>query len=224
MAPAAEDLVRRGFAVWNLEYRRLGAPTGGWPGTFDDVIAGIERLARLVADGVDLDLDRVVVTGHSAGGHLALWAAARHRLKNGSQGGCAIRIAAVVGQAPLADLVRADELGLGGGAVGELLGGTPSQHAERYRSASPLALLPLKVRQLLMHGVSDDVVPIEISRRYAQAARAAGDSVELLELPDAGHMDFLDPTSSAHAALCDRLELLSVAGHVSRATPGVGRP
>lgn len=198
MIAIAEDLVRRGFAVWNLEYRRLGAPTGGWPGTFDDVIAGMDRLARFSAEGIDLDLDRVVVSGHSAGGHLALWTAARRRREK--PGG--IRIRAVVGQAPLADLVRAHELGVGGTAVRELLGGTPAEHPERFRSASPQALLPLGVPQLVIHGTSDDIVPVEISRRYAQAARAAGDEVELVELPDAGHMDFLDPASSAHRALC----------------------
>ena len=202
MTAVAEDLVGRGFAVWNLEYRRLGVPTGGWPGTCDDAIAGIERLAGFAADGVDLDLNRVVVTGHSAGGHLALWAAARQRRDMASGAGRAVRISAVVGQAPMADLVRACELGVGGGVVREFLGGTPTEQAARYQSASPYAMLPLQVPQLVIHGTADDDVPIEIARRYTQAARAAGDEVELLELPDTGHMDYLDPASPAHAALC----------------------
>ncbi|MCM2316459.1 MAG: alpha/beta hydrolase, partial [Thermoanaerobaculia bacterium] len=107
----AHDLARRGFAVWNLEYRRLGAPTAGWPGTFDDVLAGIEHLARFAEEGVDLDLDRVAVIGHSAGGHLALWAAARQRADEGSGIARRVRISAVAGLAPVADLVDAHSLG-----------------------------------------------------------------------------------------------------------------
>ena len=197
----ARDLAARGFAAWNLEYRRLGAAGGGWPGTFDDVAAGIDRLAGLVEEGVALDLDRVVVCGHSAGGHLALWSAARGRGGEG-RGARGIRVRAVAGAAPLADLVRVHELGLGGGAVGELLGGAPEEMPGRFRAASPLALLPLGVPQLLLHGSADAAVPLEISRAYCRAARAAGDEVDLVELPGAGHMDFLDPASPAHAALC----------------------
>ena len=206
MDAIAADLARRGFAVWNLEYRRLGVPTGGWPGTFDDVLAGIDRLTGFAADGIDLDLGRVVVSGHSAGGHLALWAAARER--NGKSGASAdeCRVSAVVGQAPVADLHRAFELGTGGSAVRELMGGTPTERVERYRLGSPRALLPLNVPQLLIHGTADDVVPIEISRTYTQAARAAGDRAELVELPGAGHMEFLDPASPAHAVLCNWLK------------------
>ena len=206
MNAIAVDLARRGFAVWNLEYRRLGVPSGGWPGTFDDVRAGIDRLAGFAAEGIDLDLDRVIVSGHSAGGHLALWAAARERREERGEGRQKCRISAVVGQAPVADLQYAFELGTGGTAVRELLGGTPTERAERYRLASPRALLPLKVPQLLIHGTADDTVPIEISRTYTQAARAAGDRVELVELPGAGHMEFLDPASPAHGVLCNWLQ------------------
>jgi len=202
MDAIAADLAGRGFAVWNLGYRRVGVPDGGWPGTFDDVLAGIDRLTGFAADGIDLDLDRVVVSGHSAGGHLALWAAARERGEKSGERTGRCRISAVVGQAPVADLQRAFELRAGGSAVSELLGGTPTQRAERYRWASPRARLPLNVPQLLIHGTSDDVVPIEISRGYIQAARAAGDRAELVELPGAGHMEFLDPASPAHAVLC----------------------
>lgn len=201
MDAIARDLAARGFAVWNLEYRRIGAPTGGWPGTCEDAVAGIEHLASIVAAGADLDLERVIVCGHSAGGHLALLSASNQHRDNARR----VRIRAVAGQAPLADLIGAYELGVGGGAVRELLGGSPAEIAERYQAASPLSLLPLIVPQLLIHGTTDTVVPIEISRRYALAARAAGDQVQLVELKDAGHMEFLDPASSAHIALCDWL-------------------
>src|SRR6266850_1075616 len=105
MTAIAQDLARRGLAVWNLEYRRLGASTGGWSGTFDDATAGIGHLASLVADGIDLDLDRVTVVGHSAGGHLALWSAARRRSDSRKSGVAErVRIRAAVGLAPVADL------------------------------------------------------------------------------------------------------------------------
>jgi acetyl esterase/lipase len=194
----ARDLARRGYAVWNFGYRRLGAPGGGWPGTFDDVAAGIEHLAALAAEGADLDLARVTVVGHSAGGHLALWSATRRSGR--------VRIAAVVGLAPIADLERAHVLRLGDGAVEALLGGTPARVPERLRAASPLCALPLGVPQTILHGVDDDAVPIALSRGYATAAREAGDAVELVELAHTGHMEFLDPASAAHAALCERLE------------------
>lgn len=199
MTAISQDLASKGFAVWNLGYRRLGEPGGGWPGTFDDVVSGIEHLARLVEQGVDLDLDRVVLADHSAGGQLALWAAA-HRFA-GKNTASRVRIAAVAGQAAVTDLVRAHDLGLGGGAVEALLGGRPLDRPETFASASPLAKLPLGVPQLILHGTADAVVPIEISREYVRAAREAGDRVEFRELSGAGHMDYLDPSSEANAAL-----------------------
>ncbi len=212
MTNIAQDLALHGFAVWNLEYRRLGAPTSGWPGTFDDVMMGIEHLADMVANGVNLDLTRVVVVGHSAGGQLALWAAARQRTGWPNHAESRVRIAAVVGQAAVADLARAYDLGVGGSAVAELMGGAPADQPERYKLASPRALLPLGIPQLVIHGTADDFVPIEIARAYVQAALDAGDKVEFLELADAGHMDYLDPSSKAHAALCSWLVRLHSGG------------
>ena len=200
MAAVADDLASRGLAVWNLEYRRLGAPQAGWPGTMDDVAAGIDHLAHVAAEGVDLDLDRVTVVGHSAGGHLALWVAGRNRYRGDLSP--RVRVLAGVGLAPVADLTQAYESKVGGDVVEELLGGTPSQQPERYQAASPIAMLPLRARQLVLHGTADDVVPIDLSRRYVRAAQAAGDTVELIELPGIGHMEYLDPSSEAHATLC----------------------
>jgi acetyl esterase/lipase len=200
MAAIADDLASRGLAVWNLEYRRLGTAGAGWPATMDDVAAGIDHLAELSLGGVDLDLDRVIVVGHSAGGHLALWVAGRNRSESAQSP--RVRVQAAVGLAPVADLARAYDLKVGGEVVSELLGGTPSQCPKRYQAASPIEMLPLRVRQLVLHGTADDAVPIDLSRRYARAAHAAGDTVELIELSGTGHMEYLDPNSEAYATLC----------------------
>ena len=199
MDAIAHDLVAHGFAVWNLEYRRLGAPGGGRPGTLDDVFAGIDHLARLPAFGFDIDLDRVAVAGHSAGGHLALWAAGRSR--SGPSTSTGVRLRAAAGMAPVSDLAEAYARRVGGEVVAEFLGGAPDLHPDRLRAASPFQMLPLGVPQLILHGASDSAVPIELSRRYVQAAKAAGDEIELIELKGVGHMEFLDPGSEAHRAL-----------------------
>lgn len=200
LAPLAADLAAHGFAVWNLEYRRVGEPGGGWPGSLEDAVAGIEHLARLAGDGLDLDLSHVCVVGHSAGGHLALQAASM--LAHGAR----VCPSAAIGLAPVADLHAAHAARLGRDAVAALLGGTPLQHPDRYAAASPRARLPLRVRQLLLHGTRDTAVPLALTRDYAAAAQAAGDAVELIELPDADHFAFLDLASEAHARLCRWLD------------------
>jgi acetyl esterase/lipase len=177
-------LTRAGVATWSLEYRRIGDPGGGWPAMGEDVVAGARYLQTL-AQRYPLDLSRVVVMGHSAGGQLALWLAAQH----------AIPLRGVVSLAGVSDLRRAWELHLSDGVVGELLGGSPDQVPERYRQASPIELVPLHIPQRLIHGQKDDVVPIEISQRYQSAAAAAGDDARLIAPPDAGHFELIDPRS-----------------------------
>jgi acetyl esterase/lipase len=204
MTAIAVDLQTRGFAVWNLEYRRLGEPSGGWPGTFEDVVTGIGHLSQLV-DTVELDLHRLVVVGHSAGGHLALLLATRCQQGRLISNPEKIRIAGLVAQAPVADLFRGHQLGVGGTAIAELLDGEPKRRAPQLLQASPMAHLPLGIPQLILHGTADDVIPIDLSRTYLKAAKAAGDQVELIELPAAGHKIFLDPLSDAHAMLCNWL-------------------
>jgi acetyl esterase/lipase len=190
------DLAARGWAVWNLEYRRLGwRSRGGWPETFHDVASGIDHLGKL---DEPLDTGRVVAIGHSAGGHLALWAAARPTLPAGAPGAVpSIRLAGAVAQAGVVDLREAARLGLSRGATERMLGGPPGRHPQRYDLASPVERIPVNVPALLVHGDADDVVPAELSRRYARCAAEGGDPCELVELPGVGHMEHLDPHSGA---------------------------
>jgi acetyl esterase/lipase len=204
LTAVAEDLASRGFAVWNIGYRRLGAPGGGWPGTFEDVAAALDHLIAPLEEGVSLDLDRVVVAGHSAGGHLALWLAAESRRPELASR-LRVRPLAVAGLAPIADLRKLAALAAGSGAVAELLGGSPEAFPARYAAASPVERLPLGLPQLVLHGGMDEALPIDLSRDYVAAARNRGDDVRFLELPRAGHMDFVDASSEAHAALCSWL-------------------
>jgi acetyl esterase/lipase len=191
MDPLAADLVTRGWAAWNVEYRRVGLRAGGgWPATFDDVAAAIDLLADVEAP---LDLGRVAAVGHSAGGHLALWATGR--------GDARVPLSAAVGQAAVSDLDRAAAAGVCGGMVERLLGGSPARVPDRYREASPARRLPLEVPVLLVHGGRDDVVPVDMSRRFAAEA-----GCELVELEADGHFEHIEPGSRAWATVVEWLE------------------
>lgn len=199
------DLTARGWAAWNLEYRRLGLRSrGGWPATFEDVAAGIDHLGKL---DEPLDLARVVGIGHSAGGQLALWAAARRGLPAGAPGADpSVRLAGAVAQGGVVDLREAARLRLSRRAAEKLLAGPPTKWPARYDLASPLERLPLGLPQLLVHGDADDVVPIGIAQGYADRAAYAGDPCELVELAGCGHDEHLDPGSRAWAAVVRWLE------------------
>jgi len=180
MRPVCSDLRRRGLAAWNIEYRRLGrGQGGGWPATFDDVSAAIDHLAKL--DDPRLDLGSTAALGHSAGGQLALWAAARP--------GARVPIRRVCAQAAVCDLAAA------GSTARELMGGGPDEVPERYAKADPMRLVPLGVPVLLVHGPADATVPVKRSRRFAEAARSAGDDVTLVEPNPGGHRAHVDPRS-----------------------------
>jgi len=189
------DLAARGIAAWNLEYRRVGAG-GGWPQTFDDVAAGVDALAQLDAP---LDLERVVAVGHSAGGHLAFWAAARPTLPPDAPGARPqVRIRAAVSQAGVLDLGLASILPPSDEPTRALLG-APQWNTERYAIASPRERVPFGIPQLVLHGDRDDLVSPRIAESYARAAVSAGDACELVLLPGTGHFEHLDPRSEAWA-------------------------
>jgi acetyl esterase/lipase len=207
LAPVAEDLCSRGLAVWNLEYRRTGAGGYGWPATFEDIDRILGYLPSLHQAYPQVDIGRVVMVGHSAGGHLAFWAASR---RGDHPPGVSFR--AVIGLAPILDLHAAHADGLGRGAVEALLGGSAAAVPDRYRQASPRALLPLGIRQYLIHGEADDAVPPGLSKAFVEAARSAGDHATCHLLPDTDHMAFLDPRSRAHSTLCQCLAEATEAG------------
>lgn len=199
MTPLARSLATRGVAAWNIEYRRVGEEGGGWPGTFSDVAAAVDHLASVEA----VDTTRVVACGHSAGGHLAVWLAARPRLDESAPGaGPTVRIRAAVAQAGVLDFAGGWNDGFGRDEMAGLLGGGPTDVPRRYGAADPTALVPLGLRQLLVHGTADDVVPVQQSRSYA---RAAGPEAELIEVPEADHFDVIDPEHAAWRAVLERL-------------------
>ena len=200
--PLARDLVGRGYVVWNLEYRRVGNG-GGWPATFDDIAEGIDHLATL-----DVDTSKVVVVGHSAGGQLAVWAAGRSTLPAGAPGASpVVRVTGAVSQAGVLDLAVAQDTGVGDGAEGDLLGGSPAEVPDRYRLADPIQRLPLAVPVLCVHARGDENVPFAQSTAYVAAATAAGDAAVLRQVPG-DHFTLIDPKTPAWAAVRDALPAL----------------
>jgi acetyl esterase/lipase len=183
--------------VWNLEYRRVGDPGGGWPGTFLDVGKGVDHLRELAKQN-PLDLSRVVVMGHSAGGHFALWVASRKKISETSELYQAnpIAVSGVVGLAPASELDALHAKGVCGNVVDKLMGGAPGDKPDRYRWAMPSAMSPIGVRQILLIGKLDSAFGW-VGQNYAEKARVAGDKqVEVILAPEAGHMEVIDPASS----------------------------
>lgn len=177
-------LAKVGIAAWNVEYRRVGNPGGGWPGTFEDVRAAYQFLRNHTDARQKLDLKRVCVAGHSAGGQLAMCLAAHET-----------SITRVFSLAGVLDLRHAWELHLSNDAVAGFLGGSPADVPEHYREASPMELAIPHAVQKLVHGTKDDSVPYEISQRYIEAKKKSGEDVELLTLPDVDHFQIIDPGS-----------------------------
>ncbi len=204
-ADALADALRdEGIATWNVEYRCVDQEGGGWPGTFLDAGRATDHLRTLAVEH-DLDLDRVITIGHSAGGHLALWTAARHRLPRKSPLLTAdplpLRGTVVLGgPGDLKRFTPQADAECRQGVVEELLGGpgvSPDKMEKRYGCSSPVELLPLGVRQVMISSEHDWVVPPELGQAYAERARAAGDDIEHLVIPNAGHHELMVPGSVA---------------------------
>ncbi|MEU5917483.1 alpha/beta hydrolase [Streptomyces sp. NPDC047141] len=220
LTPLVDFLARRGFAVANVEYRRgPGLPhqggtapvAGRWPETFDDVAAALDALPELAAAHLpQADPRRTVLTGHSAGGHLALWAAARHVLPAGSAWRlpAAPELRGVVALAPIAHFGRAVELGVCGGAVTELLGGE-ARYGTRAAEADPSVLLPTGIATTVVQGREDIVVPYAVAEAYAEAAAKAGEEVGLTLLEGIGHFPLIDPAADACAVVAEEIAQLA---------------
>lgn len=197
--PLAEDLSARGYACWNLEYRRAGNG-GGWPETFDDVGCGIDALTHAAVEH-GLELDNVIALGHSAGGHLAVWAVGRDTMPGGGpgaleSGGSRVKVTGVVSQSGLLNLHLAHSLGLSEGAAQNLMGTTPETDPERWTLADPMSAIPVNVPVLALHGDDDVTVPLSESTSYVDAAVAAGADVELRIIPG-DHFGMITPGTAA---------------------------
>jgi acetyl esterase/lipase len=213
----ADTLKSEGVATWNVEYRRLGQPGGGWPGTYLDIGKAVDHL-RTIAPKYNLDLNHVVIVGHSAGGHLAMWAAARPRVPAASPLHVAdpLRVRGVVDLAGPVDMtanIAGYQALCRDTVITSLLGGTPATVPERYAQASAINLLPLGIPQVLVMGTHEDFVPLPLAKTYLRAAARAGDSVRLVVIAGAGHFEIASPRttswprveSSIHALLDGRL-------------------
>lgn len=189
----------KGIVTCNVEYRRLGNPGGGWPGTFQDVSLATDHILEKISSDPRVDATRTAVIGHSAGGHLALWLASRHRLPTASplHTGQKYRLASAVSLAGVCDLRAAWKQRLGKGVVTQLIGGTPEHYPDRYDAGSPIELLPTGTRQVLIHGSVDDVVPASQSERFVERAEQLGEHPALIKLDGIGHFELIDPESDA---------------------------
>jgi acetyl esterase/lipase len=197
MEGVSAALTAAGLATWNIAYRRLGDPGGGYPQTFTDVGRAIDTV-RDLARQCPLDLGKVMTVGHSAGGHLGVWAAARPQLPPGHllRGADPLPLFAVVALAGVLDLAESVTQTACGPRATALLGGSPAQVPARYAATSPSALVPLGIRQVLIHGTADTLVPLAGSQQYQQQALAAGDrDVQLQTIPQGDHFTLITPSS-----------------------------
>lgn len=193
----AADLSAAGVATWNIEYRRIDSPGGGWPNTFLDVANGIDYLRTLQSD-YPLDLNRVVVAGHSSGGHLALWAAGRSNLPAKSplylEAPLAIKGAvSLAGPGQLEPFRDTDNVVCGGDVIDRLIGGSPEEVPNNYAAGSPIRLIPTSVPLRLITGADDPAVPPSYADAFATAAAKVGDDVTAVTLEGAAHFETIVP-------------------------------
>jgi len=205
LRPVSVALAERGIATWNIEYRRLGNDGGGWPGTYEDVAKATD-FVRQLAPKHRLDLQRVVLVGHSSGGHLAFWLAARHKLPADSplHAVAPLRVAGVVsidGPPDLESIIGFERQVCGAPVVEQLLGGSPTEFPARYREASAAGLLPIGTRQEMLIGGRLPAQWIDAMKSYATAAKSAGDPLTVTTMESAGHFDGLNPKAPAWATV-----------------------
>ena len=198
MDPMIESLRARGFATWNIEYRRIGHDGGGYPGTFLDTANAIDKL-RTLAPRFHLDLAHVVTVGHSAGGHLAIWAAARSRIAKSSAlyKSDPLPIHGAVSLSGILDLEAYRRSGPDACGGPPTIDGLIGQRSDPYADTSPARLVPSGVRQVIFSGDLDHIVPAPFGHAYAKKAGAAGDRVDDIEIKGAGHFEMVDPKSDA---------------------------
>ena len=204
-----QALADAGFAVWSLEYRRVGDEGGGWPGTFQDLARGVDYL-RVLAKQFPLDLTRVVAAGHSAGGNSALWLAARRKIAKDSP--LYVRdplaVGAVLALAPAGDFAEMYEKNGCGGIMEPLMGGSPASVPDRYRAASPGELLPIGVPQAIVIAHRDERFR-DFGRSYAAKATKAGDQqLFVVDAPHSGHFDVIAPTTGTWVIVRRALDAL----------------
>ncbi|QHL89450.1 alpha/beta fold hydrolase [Nibribacter ruber] len=197
MNHASAALTKAGYATWNIEFRRVGNPGGGWPGTFLDVAQGIDFVKQL-AKQYPVNAKEVVLMGHSAGGHLALWAATRHCISKESPlyKQKPLKIKGVVSLAGIADLkTYATAPGSCNSAVPQLMGGRLDQVPDLYAVASPLGRMPLKLPVRMVQGDKDPIVPVSQAKSMASFSSQKQYLVQEVIVPNAGHFDLVAPTS-----------------------------
>jgi acetyl esterase/lipase len=212
LAPMADALKAEGIATWNIEYRRLSQSGSGWPGTYLDVSKSVDYL-RSIAGDKKLDLTRVIVVGHSGGGTLAMWVAARQRLSSGNalyvKDPLPIRgVIDLAGTGDMEAFIQFEQHGCHGAVVEEMLGGKQIDVPERYAQASAIKMLPLGIPQVLIWGRDDDIAPIWLGERYTLAAKQAGDPVKLVSIPDVGHFEIASPLATTWPAVSKEIVAL----------------
>ena len=189
----------QGYAVWSIEYRRVGNPGGGWPGTFQDIANAVDHV-RGLAERYSLDLNRIALMGHSAGGHLALWAASRKGFSNDNPfySSDPLGVKAVISLAGIPDVVQYSQGGSScNSPVEQLFGGSHTKYPHRYSAGTPLDIVSLGVELVMLQGKADNIVPLTQARSYIQSLRNPDPDFQLQLLAEAGHFDLIHPGAPA---------------------------
>lgn len=208
----ADALRDEGYATYNIEYRRFDNPGGGWPNTLLDCAKALDYL-RIIGDKYNLDTTEVVTYGHSAGGHLALWLAARHKLSTGDELfiNSPLAVKGVLGVGAIADLEEFEKIDTqtcGEVVVRKLMGGYKADFPKRYAQASPIELLPLGVNQILITGEQDNIVPMRLGNDYTKKANAAGDKISHIIIKNSAHHEYNAPNAAPWKEILKSLDKL----------------